>query len=738
MTRSWVEPIGANINRVEALAKVTGRAVYTADVPAQGAAHAVQVPSQISAGRVRRIDTREAERATGVLAVLTHQNVPRWRGQPAIPYYAESRLPLSDDRIHFGNQCLALVIADTLHQAEYAASLVLVDYQLGQPVPNLDAARADAYPPTGPYPDRFPTEHRRGDAVAALRSAPVRVDREYRTATISHAPMEPSSTLASWDGDQLTLHDSSQGVFAHREAVATAFGLPVESVRLISSLIGGGFGNKSYTWGHTLLAALAARVVRRPVRLTLNRKEVFTGTGHMPAMIQRVRLGARRDGTLTAITHDTVNATSPTDDRNEPAIQSTPALYAVPNLAARAQVAKVNIGTSGAMRTPGDTPGQFAVECAMDELAYELGMDPLELRRKNYAERHPQSGKPFSGKRLLRCYEVGAAEFGWSWGEAEPGTLRDGNDLVGYGMASGIRAEHSAPAAARVEISSDGTAEVRTGTQEIGGGTLTTMVQVAASGLGVSPDRVSIKAGDTDLPQGAPTFGSMTSGSTGSAVHLGARRVRVAAIRLAIRDTQSPLHGAEEDAVDVRDGRLLLRADPSRGETYVDLLDRHGIGALRRVGEYQPEEESAVERATFGAHFVEVRIDRQLSRVRVARHVGVFDCGRVLNEKTATNQARGGMIFAMGGALMEQLVPDPVSGRLITPALTDYHVPVHADIGDVRALFVGEHEPEAHPVGAKGLGEICSIGIAPAIANAVFHATGKRVRELPITPEKLL
>lgn len=734
----WVEPIGAGINRVEAVDKVTGRAVYTADVPAQGSAHAVIVPSAISAGRVRGIDTRQARQAAGVLAVITHRNRPEWKGQPKIPYYAESRLPLADDRIHFGDQCLALVVADTLHQAEHAASLVRVDYEQHRPVPTLDAARHTAYVPTGPYPDRFPVTHARGDAEAALAGAPVRVEQEYRTANISHAPMEPSSTLASWDRGRLTLHDTSQGVYAHRLAVATAFGIPVDHVRLICSLIGGGFGNKSYMWGHSLLAPLAALVVGRPVRLTLTRKQVFTGTGHMPALIQQVRLGAQRDGRLTAITHETVNPTSHTDDRHEPAIQSTPALYAVPNLRAAARVAKVHIGLSGAMRTPGDTPGQFAVESAMDELAHELGMDPVELRRRNYSDRHPHNGKPFSGNRLLRCYEVGAREFGWARRNPEPRSMTDGDDLIGYGMAAGIRSEHSAPAVARVEIAADGTAQVRTATQEIGGGSLTTMVQVAASGLGVRPDQVTIRAGDTELPQGAPTFGSMTSGSTGSAVHLGAIRLRATAIRLAVHDARSPLHGAAEDAVDVRDGRLFVRDEPGRGETYRDLLGRHGIGALKEEGRYEPPEENPLALATFCAHFVEVRIDRELPRVRVARHVGVFDCGRVLNIKTATSQAQGGMIFATGGALMEQLTPDPVSGRLITPALTDYHVPVHADVGEVRALFVGEDEPEAHPVGAKGLGEICAIGIAPAIANAVFHATGKRVRELPITPEKLL
>ncbi|MEU3269464.1 xanthine dehydrogenase family protein molybdopterin-binding subunit [Saccharomonospora sp. NPDC006951] len=732
------DPIGAPLPRVEGRDKVTGKAVYTADVRQQGVAHAVLVTSAISSGRVRGIDTRPALDAPGVLAVITHRNRPEWKGVPTIPYLAESRLPLTDDVIHFGNQCIGVVVAETRQQAEYAAGLVRVDYERRRPVPGLDAGLADAYVPEGPYADRFPVHYERGSVATRT---PVTVEAGYRTSALSHAPMEPSVTLARWESGTLIVHDSTQSVVAHRPVIATAFGLPESSVRLISSLVGGGFGNKSYLWAHTLLAPLASMMVHRPVRLVLTRKQVFTGTGHMPELVHRVRLGADEAGKLLVIEHHTVNPTSPTDDRAEPAIQSTPALYAVPNLLATAKVTKVNVGTSGAMRTPGDTPGQFATECAMDELAYRVGIDPVELRRRNISsDAHPHTGKPWGGNRLLECLDIGAGEFGWDARDARPASMRDGRDLVGYGMAVAIRAEHSAPAVAAVRLSSDGGAEVLTATQEIGGGSLTTMVQIAAAGLGMAPARVRISAGDSDLPPGAPTFGSMTSGSTGSAVQDAAGKVRAAAIRLAVSDPGSPLHGTEQDAVAVEDGRMFVRDRPRRGETYAELLTRHGIGVLADQGTHLPpaagEEPFAL--ATFAAHFTEVRIDVDLPRVRVVRHIGVFDCGRVLNRATAANQARGGMIFAMGGALMEKLDQDPVSGRFTNSALTDYHVPVHADIGDVRAVFVDKAEVNAHPVGAKGLGEICSIGVAPAVANAVFHATGTRIRHLPLTPEKLL
>jgi xanthine dehydrogenase YagR molybdenum-binding subunit len=466
---------------------------------------------------------------------------------------------------------------------------------------------------------------------------------------------------------------------------------------------------------------------------------MFTLSGNMPATVQRVALGAAANGTLTALVQDSINTTGFNAARPEPVTRGAQALYAVPNLHTRIRVARVNVGMSTFMRTPGDTPGQFAIESAMDELAHELGIDPVELRRANYSGRHPQSGLPWGGNHLLRCYEIGERVFGWSRRSARPGTMRDGNDLIGYGMATGFHAESSNTASAQVDLAQDGHAVVRTGTQEIGGGTLTTLVQIAASRMGLSPDVIRIEAGDTNLPPGAPSFSSLTSGSTGSAVHLAAGQVRDVAIRLAVADAGSPLYGLSPGEVTAQGGRLVERANPARGETYPQLLRRNGIGMLRERGDYQPpaEDDATYALGCFAAHFVEVRIDRRLRRVRVARHVGVYDIGRVLNLKTATNQARGGMIFALGSALMERFEPDPVTGLALAPALTDYHVPVHADVGAVTPLFIDEPETNAHPSGAKGLGEICTIGVNAAIANAVFNATGVRVRDLPITPEKL-
>lgn len=732
------DPIGTPIDRVEALAKITGGAHYTADIAPPGAVCAVMLGSTVSAGRVRAVRTRGAEAGDGVLAVLTHLNRPRWAGRPPVPYYSDTRLPLEDDLVHFGGQCVAVAVAETVEQAAHAAERIEVDYE--PPLIGADPRTERAYPPSGPYADRYPVGFRHGEAETALIRAELRLDLEYRTAHLAHAAMEPSATVASWDADSLMLWESSQAAHPHRDAVAAAFGLAPDDVRIIAPLVGGAFGGKAFLWPHTLLAALAARVVGRPVRLAITREQAFTTTGHMPATRQRIRLGTGRDGKLIALVHDSENTTSYTVDRQEPTIQAGLAPYEIPHLAATTQVRRIRLGTSTVMRAPGDTPGRFALECALDELAVRLGIDPVELRRRNHSPVHPHTRKPWSGNHLLRCYELGATAFGWSSRNPEPGSMRVGDDLIGYGMAVGVHEERHKAASARVDLCADGTVDVRVSATEIGGGTLTTMTQITASTLGVCSECVRVHGGDTLLPPAAPTFGSMTSGNTGSAVRLAAAKARDEAVRLAIGDPRSPLHGLPENAVDAREGRLVSRIEPDQSESYSGLLRRNAIDVIREHGDYAPEAAGAVPfaAASFAAHFTEVRIDTTMPRVRVVRHVGVFDCGRVLNRKTATGQARGGIIFAIGGAIMESLDPDPVSHRPLNPGFTGYHVPVNADVGEITALFTDSPDTLAHPVGAKGLGEVCAIGVAPAVANAVFHATGKRIRDLPITPDKLL
>ncbi|BCB77560.1 xanthine dehydrogenase family protein molybdopterin-binding subunit [Phytohabitans flavus] len=731
--------IGRPLSRVEARDKVTGAARYTADTRLPGMVYAALMSSAVSAGRVRAIDTARAEAAPGVLAVITHLNRPQWHSTPAALRYVETRFPLADEHIHHHGQYLAVVVAGTREQAAHAAGLVAVDYETRPAVPTLDAALPDAHQPVWRFEPEFPTLLALGDPEARLAAADVRLDLEYRTPYNSHAPMEPNATLAHWDGGSLTVHETSQQVHLDRPVIAGALGLPPDRVRVVSTLVGGAFGNKTAVWAHTLLAAVAARQVGRPVQLVVTRKQVFTCHGHQPPIIQRLRVGANRDGTLQAITHHTVNGTPVLFDRPEAAISPTGTVYALRSVGVRVEVAGMHMPAPATMRTPGDGPGMFAVGSALDEMAYALELDPIELRRRNHLAVHPLLGRPWSGKQLLECYDVGAERFGWERRAPRPRMMRDGADWVGFGMSSAQRLEHHAAARAAVEIRDDGSAEVRTAAPEIGTGNLTTLTQIAADGTGIAPSQVDIRSGDTTLPESAPTSGSRTTGSTGTAVHLAALRARQAAARLAVADPRSPLHGLPAERVGAARGRLYDVDVPRRGETYRDLLRRNGRRSIVEQGFHDPAgADPRFAYATFGAHFTEVRIDDTLRRVRVTRHVGVFAVGRVLNPKTARNQAQGGIIYALGGALMEDLATDPVTGRFIAPALTDYHVPVNADVGDIDVSFVEEPDYNAHPLGAKGLGEVVAVGVHASIANAVYHAIGIRVRDLPITPDKLL
>ncbi|MGN9909309.1 xanthine dehydrogenase family protein molybdopterin-binding subunit [Phytohabitans sp. LJ34] len=730
--------IGRPINRVEAREKVTGAARYTADARLPGMVYATLVSSAVSAGRVRAIDTTQAEAAPGVLAVITHLNRPQWHSSPAALRYQETRFPLADEHIHHHGQYLAVVVATSREQAAHAADLVAVDYETRPAVPTLDAALPGAHPPVWRFEPEFPTALALNDPEGKLAASDVTLDLEYRTPYNSHAPMEPHATLAHWEGDSLTVYTTSQHVHGDRPIIAGALGVPLDRVRVISSLVGGAFGNKTTVWGHTLLAAVAARQTGRPVQLVVTRKQVFTCHGHQPPIIQRLRVGANRDGTLLAITHHTVNGTPVLFDRPEGAISPTGTVYALRSIGVRVEVASMHMPTPATMRTPGDGPGMFAVGSALDELSYALDMDPVELRRRNHLAAHPLEQRPWSGKQLLECYDEGARRFGWDQRGPRPRMMRDGDDWVGFGMSSAQRLEHHGPARAAVEIRDDGTAEVRTSTQEIGTGNLTTLTQVAADGTGIEPARIGFRSGDTTLPESSPTYGSRTTGSTGTAVHLAALRARQAAVRLAIADPRSPLHGLPEERIGAARGRLYDVDAPRRGETYRDLLCRNGRRSIVEQGFHDPAgRDPRFSYATFGAHFTEVRIDDTLRRVRVTRHVGVFAVGRVLNPKTARNQAQGGIIYALGGALMEDLAADPVTGRFIAPALTDYHVPVNADVGQIDVSFVEEPDYNAHPLGAKGLGEVVAVGVHASIANAVYHAIGIRVRDLPITPDKL-
>ncbi|MDQ6924642.1 MAG: xanthine dehydrogenase family protein molybdopterin-binding subunit [Candidatus Eremiobacteraeota bacterium] len=736
--------VGAPLDRVDGRLKVTGGARYSAEMPVAGAVHAVMVTSTIARGRVRRADTRAAERVPGVLAVLTPGNAPRLPiSDKALkqPPSGRKLTVLQDDRVYYNGQPIGLVVADTLEHATEAAHLVRFIYDVETPA--LEIAKTPIVPPPASHggeagKQKLPGS-RRGDVAAGLAAAAVRVDHTYTTPFETHNPMEPHATLAVWEGDHLTLYDATQGVFGTRDTVAKAFQLPKEHVRVVSYFLGGGFGCKGSAWSHVILSAMAARQVGRPVKLVLTRRQMFGPVGGRPETVQRVTLGAAHDGTLTAERHLSTSNTSTLEDWLEPAAKTTPMLYACPNCEAEYGLARLNLGTPTYMRAPGEASGTFALESAMDELAIALRMDPIALRLKNYAEQDPESGHPWSSKSLRECYRVGAERFGWSRRTPAPRSMTDGRWLVGYGMATATYPTNRSQASAVARILPDGRGLVRSGTQDIGTGTYTVMTQVAADALGIPTDRVRFELGDTEMPQTPVSGGSQTAASVSPAVKEAGNAARDKVIAMAVADARSPLHGAAPADVRASDGRLSLAVDPSRGESYAEILARNGGQPVEaRAEAKQGDEKEQYAMHAFGAVFTEVRVDRDLGEIRVPRVVGVYGVGNRLNAKTAHSQLVGGIIFGLGMALMEETYVDRRLGRYLNANLAEYHVPTNADVRAIDVQFVDEHDPYVNPLGIKGIGEIGITGLVASVANAAYHATGKRVRDLPLTLDKLL
>jgi xanthine dehydrogenase YagR molybdenum-binding subunit len=712
-----VTAVGSPIDRVDGKLKVTGRAKYAADFHPTRLAHAVLVQSTIARGEIAAIDADAARRSPGVLAVLTHQNAPKMSkpksgdSSSGGAKLGEELLPLSGTEIHFAGQNVAVVVAGTLAQARHAARLVKVSYREQKPI--LEIADAEA---TATYPEKlFGTpglQYARGDAATALAGAPVRHEATYTTPVESHNPMELSGTVAAWEGGRLTVRDATQAVMGTRAFLAQAFDLPKENVRVICPFVGGGFGCKGFQWPHTLLAAAAARAVKRPVRLVVSREQMFTSIGHRPPTVQKVALGADRDGKLVAIRHETTNPTSPVTEFIEAAGKLTSALlYACENAAIPHRLVRVNVGAPTPMRAPGETPGTFAIESAMDELAVALGMDPIALRLRNHADVDPTNGKPFSAKSLRECYALGAEKFGWARRDPKPGAMKDGGRLVGWGMATALYPGYRWPASARIRLTPDGHALVRAATQDLGTGAYTVFTQVSADALGLPVEAITFELGDSDFPPAPVSGGSNSSASVSEAILQAAAAAREK-LGPSAADRTAPL------------GELVRRSGR----------------ALEAEGSSSPPEEEKRKSSihSFGAHFCEVQVDPLLPRVRVARWVSVMNVGRVLNAKTARSQVLGGVTMGIGAALLEHTVYDGRTGRPVTANLADYLVPVNADVGTIEVHFVGEPDPEINTLGCRGLGEIGITGAAAAVANAVYHATGKRVRDLPITLDKLL
>ncbi|MBX5462427.1 MAG: xanthine dehydrogenase family protein molybdopterin-binding subunit [Steroidobacteraceae bacterium] len=666
--------IGAPVERVEGRAKVTGAARYTAEIAADRLAYAVLVGARVASGRVSSIDTRAAEHAPGVLAVLTHLNLARVAAVPnlfpslfgrAAP--GETFFPMQTDVVHYAGQPVAMVIASSLERAQHAATLLRIEYESAPPITTVEQGRTRAYEPSRIFGGLIPGRTVRGDVEAALARAELRIDATFRMAANHHNPIEPSATTAFWEDGRLMLHDATQGITATQMTVAAFLGLSPADVRVRTQFVGGGFGCKAMIWPHVTLAALAARHVGRPVRLALTREQMFTSCGHREEQEQRVVLGATRDGRLTAIRHHKLSPTSEFDDWAEPSLGSSELAYSCPNYEGVYRLFRSNTMTPTFTRGPGESTGMFALECAMDELASALGIDPLELRLRNHADADP-SGKPWSSKSLKECYQLGADRFGWAQRNPAPRSQGDGRWLIGSGVATATypvpALPHLQAQRARARLYADGSAIVECATQEFGTGAATAMAQVAADTLGIPFERVRFVYGDTDLPNSAAAVGSAGAGMLSSAVYAATSALRDQLVQLAIADAESPLHGAEPAAVDVKDGRLTRRDQPDRSEAYGDLLQRHSMRDAEAVGTWIPTGwDTGYAMTTFGVQFAEVAVDAELGLVRVRRLLGVFAPGRVLNPRTARSQLMGGMLWGLGQALLEGTLMDVRTGR---------------------------------------------------------------------------
>ncbi|MDY7226154.1 xanthine dehydrogenase family protein molybdopterin-binding subunit [Hyalangium rubrum] len=744
MTKT-TSPLGQPVSRVEGRLKVTGQAKYAAEFNVPGLTYGVVVSSTVARGRIQKLDASEALALPGVLHVFTHENRPSlaWFDRNYQDEDAPSGSPfrpLHDDKLVYSGQPIALVVAETFELASYAASLVRVEYAPRAHETDLRARRKEAYEPSKGKGGYEPPPKPRGNADKALASAAARVDAEYSSPVEHHNPMEPHATTVVYEDDgTLTLYDKTQGVQNTQKYISKVFKLSEDEARVRSPFVGGAFGSGLRPQYQLFLAVMAARELKRSVRVSLTRQQMFT-FGHRPETLQRVALGASSDGKLVSIIHEAIAETSRFEDYIEVVVNWSGLLYQCDNVRLDHKLVQLDNYTPVDMRAPGAVLGVYALESAMDELAHQLRIDPLELRLRNYTERDQNKDKPFSSKELRACYQQGAEQFGWARRSLAPRSMREGKQLVGWGMATGIWEAMQQPASAKAVLSIDGTLTVSSATSDIGTGTYTVMTQIAADTLGLPIDAVTFKLGDSSLPPSPLQGGSWTVSSVGSAVKAACEKVREHLFKLARKVDGSPLAKASLEEVSFSGGRIHLSADPSKAVSLTAAMRQGGVLHLEEQVLSLPNmpEQNKFTRCTHSAVFAEVKVDEDLGVVKVSRVVCAVAGGRILNPKTARSQILGGIVGGIGMALQEETVMDPKLGRFMTHNLADYHVPVNADVHDIQVLFVDEEDSVVNPLGAKGLGEIGIVGVAAAIANAIFHATGKRVRGLPITLDKLL
>jgi xanthine dehydrogenase YagR molybdenum-binding subunit len=740
-------PIGRKTPRVEGPLKVSGAAQYASDFHFPGMLYAVPVEATIASGRVTKLDTAAAEKMPGVRAIFHRENIGKIvrsvQGQGFERIVDERRPPFEDDVIRYYGQYIALAVADTFESAKAAADAVRATYEKDKH--NVDPdLKADDEPDvveTSFVPTKR-LQSERGDAEAAFANAPVKLDQTYVTPAETHNPIELQATTAIWEGSMLTIYEESQGVFNLRDVLAQMFSLPKENVRVITKFVGSGFGSKLWPWTHCALAVAAARQLRKPVKLVISRKMMFQSVGHRPRTQQRVRLGASTDGKLVSLQHEYVNHHAILDNYHEDCGEATPFHYSVPNLRVKFGRARRNVGSPTAMRGPGAVPGLYATESAMNELADQLKIDPVRLRVLNEPKIDESLGIPFSSRHLLECFELGAKEFGWSKRTSEVGSMKRDGFTLGWGMAGCAWIAARFPAEAEIQLRDDGTARVASGTQDIGTGTYTILAQLASEKTGVPLDKIEVALGDTSLPEGPLSGGSMVTGSVVPAVFAAADNAIASLLTIATTTPGTQFEKRKPADLAFEGGRVFVKADgPAKGVSFADLLRHANIRLVAGSGKSEatfgnPKPKFSTH--SFGCHFVEVTWQPEIARLRVSRAVTVIDAGRIINPLAGRNQIEGAVVMGIGMALLEHTTYDPQNGAPINSNLADYMMAVNADVPPIDVHFLDFPDKEINELGARGIGEIGLAGIAAAITAAVHHATGVRVRELPVKIEDLL
>ncbi|WFU43311.1 xanthine dehydrogenase family protein molybdopterin-binding subunit [Bradyrhizobium sp. CB82] len=730
--------VGTPTSRVDGRAKVTGAAKYAGEFTADRLLHGFVVAATIPRGRIARLDTSEALKVKGVLDVLTHAHRPpladkdeAWMDEVA-PDEGSPFRPLYDDNIKFNGQPIALVVAEDWETAKFAATLVHVDYQVERAfATDLEAERSKATEVKKPHEPR-------GDAAAALAGAAVRHEADYFIPTEHHNPMELYATTVVWDGNgRLTIYDKTQGVQNVHKYLCSVFGKKPDDIRVLSPYVGGAFGSGLRPQYQVVLATLAALALKRSVRVVLTRQQMY-GLGHRPATIERVGLGARPDGTLEAVTHEATAITSRYEDFSRNDSGWAEQLYKSPNSRYSHKLVRLDVSTPCDMRAPGAASGVCALECAMDELAVALKLDPIELRLKCYSDRDQSEDLPYTSKQLRECYARGAEAFGWSRRTPAPRSMRDGKELIGWGMATGVWEALQMPVAVRIVLTANGHAEVSCAASDIGTGTYTIVAQVAADALGLPIENISAKLADSILPQAPVEGGSWMAASSAHAVLGAAEDIRQELARLAKAMPASPLRDIDAPDLILVDGTIAKAGDKDRAVSIVDVMRYGKLERIEKQKLNQFAEDTSHARNTHSATFAEVKVDEQLGVIRVTRVVSAVAAGRILNTKTGRSQIMGGVVWGIGMALHEETVMDHRFGRIMNANIAEYHIPVNADIHDIDVIFVDERDDRINRLGVKGLGEIGIVGVPAAIANAVYHATGKRIRRFPIKLDKLL